>query len=121
MPAGGSPLGELAERADVLPLSFHVTYWDRLGWPDSFGLADSTRRQEAYADRLGLDRLYTPQMMIGGRIDIVGSARGRVLEAVGPLRSHAKPDQDWPSPALGCRSAPARGRCRDLAGRLRSA
>jgi hypothetical protein len=81
-------LGELAERDDVLPLSFHVTYWDRLGWPDTFGLEDSTRRQEAYADWLGRARLYTPQMVIGGRIDVVGSARGRVLEAIELLRSH---------------------------------
>jgi hypothetical protein len=82
-------LEELAEREDALPLSFHVTYWDRLGWPDTFGLAHSTRRQEAYyVGRFGLDRLYTPQMVIGGRIDVVGSARGRVLEALGLLRSH---------------------------------
>jgi hypothetical protein len=81
-------LGELAERDDVLPLSFHVTYWDRLGWPDTFGLEDSTRRQEAYADWLDLDQVYTPQMVIGGRIDVVGSARGRVLEAIDLLRSH---------------------------------
>jgi hypothetical protein len=80
-------LGELAERDDVLPLSFHVTYWDRLGWPDTFGLEDSTRRQEAYADWLDLDQVYTPQMVIGGRIDVVGSARGRVLEAIDLLRS----------------------------------
>jgi hypothetical protein len=81
-------LGELAEQDDVVPLSFHVTYWDRLGCSDTFALEDSTRRQETYADRLGLDRLYTPQMVIGGRIDVVGSARGRVLEAVELLRSH---------------------------------
>jgi hypothetical protein len=84
-------LGELAKRDDVLPLSFHVTYWDRLGWPDTFGLDDSARRQEVYADRFGLDRLYTPQMVIGGRIDVVGSARGRVLEAIELLRSHHEP------------------------------
>jgi hypothetical protein len=84
-------LGELARREEVLPLSFHVTYWDRLGWPDTFGLEDSTRRQEVYADWFGQDRPYTPQMVIGGRIDVVGSARGRVLEAIGLLRSHAVP------------------------------
>jgi hypothetical protein len=81
-------LGDLAARDDVLPLSFHVTYWDRLGWPDTFGLEDSTRRQGVYADWLGRDRLYTPQMVIGGRIDVVGSARGRVLEAIELLRGH---------------------------------
>jgi hypothetical protein len=84
-------LGELAERDGVLPLSFHITYWDRLGWPDTFGLEVSTRRQEIYADWLGLDRLYTPQMVIGGRLDVVGSARGRVLEAIELLRSHPEP------------------------------
>jgi hypothetical protein len=84
-------LGELADRDDVLPLSFHVTYWDRLGWPDTFGLEGSTQRQEGYADWLGLNRVYTPQMVIGGRIDVVGSARGRVLEAIELLHSHAEP------------------------------
>ena len=81
-------LGELADRDDVLPLSFHVTYWDRLGWPDTFGLEDGTRRQERYADWLGQSRVYTPQMVIGGRIDAVGSARGRVLQAIALLKDH---------------------------------
>ena len=40
-PPADALLGELAGRDDVLLLSFHVTYWDRLGWPDSFGLAAS--------------------------------------------------------------------------------
>ncbi|MGH6921337.1 MAG: DUF1223 domain-containing protein [Geminicoccaceae bacterium] len=84
-------LGELAGRADVLPLSFHVTYWDRLGWPDTFGLEDSTRRQQLYAGWLGERRVYTPQMVIGGRIDVVGSARGRVLDAIELLQGHGEP------------------------------
>jgi hypothetical protein len=82
-------LGELAGRADVLPLSFHVTYWDRLGWPDTFGLEDSTRRQQLYAGWLGERRVYTPQMVIGGRIDVVGSAPGRVLAAIELLQDQA--------------------------------
>jgi hypothetical protein len=82
-------LGELTARDDVLPLSFHVTYWDRLGWPDSFGLEESTRRQEMYAAWLGLRGVYTPQMVIGGRIDVVGGSRGRVLEAIDLMRDHA--------------------------------
>src|SRR5262245_19256854 len=65
-PPADALLGELAARADVLPLAFHVTYWDRLGWPDSFGLAAATRRQERYAAWRGTRRVYTPQMMIGG-------------------------------------------------------
>jgi hypothetical protein len=84
-------LGELAGRADVLPLSFHVTYWDRLGWPDTFGLEDSTRRQRLYADWLGQPRVYTPQMVIGGRIEVVGSSRRRVIEAIDLLQGHGEP------------------------------
>jgi hypothetical protein len=84
-------LGEWTSRADVLPLGFHVTYWDRLGWPDTFGLKDSTRRQAAYADWLGQSLVYTPQMVIGGRIDVVGGARGRVVDAIALLKDHATP------------------------------
>ncbi len=90
-PPADAVLGELAQQEDILPLSFHVTYWDRLGWPDSFGFKASTRRQETYARSLGLSGLYTPQMVIGGRIDAVGSQRGRVLDAIELLRSHPEP------------------------------
>jgi hypothetical protein len=90
-PPADAVLGELARRDDVLPLSFHVTYWDRLGWPDSFGLAASTERQEAYADSLGRRGLYTPQMVVGGRLDVVGSQRRRVLEAIELLQRHPQP------------------------------
>jgi len=84
-------LGELARRDDVLPLSFHITYWDRLGWPDTFGLAASTARQRDYAESLGRRGVYTPQMVIGGRIDVVGSQRRRVLEAIELLQSQPEP------------------------------
>jgi hypothetical protein len=84
-------LGELKARQDVLPLSFHVTYWDRLGWPDTFGLEASTARQRAYADLLDNGGLYTPQMVIGGRIDVVGSQRGRVREAIDLLTTRRAP------------------------------
>jgi hypothetical protein len=90
-PPADAVLGELARRDDVLPLSFHVTYWDRLGWPDSFGLEASTRRQRAYAASLGRRGVYTPQMVVGGRLDVVGSQRRRVLAAIELLQSHAEP------------------------------
>src|SRR5918996_2528138 len=84
-------LGELKGRPDILPLSFHVTYWDRLGWPDTFGLEESTDRQRTYVDLLGKEALYTPQMVIGGRIDVVGSQRGRVREAIELLATRRQP------------------------------
>ena len=84
-------LGELKGRPDILPLSFHVTYWDRLGWSDTFGLEASTERQRIYAELLDKAALYTPQMVIGGRIDVVGSQRSRVREAINLLATHRKP------------------------------
>ncbi|MEM9626626.1 MAG: DUF1223 domain-containing protein [Pseudomonadota bacterium] len=81
-PPADELLGELAAREDVLPLAFHVTYWDRLGWPDTLGLEAGTARQEAYARTLGNGRMYTPQMVVQGQIDVVGSQRGRVAKAL---------------------------------------
>jgi hypothetical protein len=90
-PAADVVLGELKGRPDVLPLSFHITYWDRLGWPDTFGLEASTERQRTYAAMLDNGGLYTPQMVIGGRVDVVGSQRRRVREAIDLLATHRQP------------------------------
>jgi hypothetical protein len=90
-PPADALLGDLSRRADVLPLSFHVTYWDRLGWPDTFGLKASTERQRDYARALGLSGVYTPQMVIGGRLDVVGSSAPRVLRAIDLLESQGDP------------------------------
>jgi hypothetical protein len=90
-PPADKVLDELQQREDVLPLSFHVTYWDRLGWPDTFGLQASTDRQRSYSALLDNDGLYTPQMVIGGRVDVVGSQRGRVREAIDLLLAHRQP------------------------------
>jgi len=82
-PPADALLSELAKaRADVLPLAFHVTYWDRLGWPDPYALEAATRRQEHYAGTLGLESIYTPQMVVDGVRDVVGSDRSGVLAAV---------------------------------------
>jgi hypothetical protein len=90
-PPADAVLGELLDRPDVLPLSFHITYWDRLGWPDSFGLEASTDRQRSYATTLDNTGLYTPQMVIGGRIDVVGSHGSRVRKAIELLANHQGP------------------------------
>ncbi|MEM7043780.1 MAG: DUF1223 domain-containing protein [Pseudomonadota bacterium] len=88
-PPADDLLGELAEREDILPLAFHVTYWDRLGWPDTLGLEAGTARQEAYARTLGTGRMYTPQMVVQGQIDVVGSQRSRVMRALEIADEHA--------------------------------
>jgi hypothetical protein len=82
-PPADELLSELARsRPDVLPLAFHITYWDRLGWPDPFALHAATDRQRDYAATLGLDSIYTPQMVVDGHRDVVGSDRGSVLAAL---------------------------------------
>ena len=79
-------LNELAQRPNVLPLSFHVDYWDDLGWRDRYSLASATQRQRVYARRLHRSSVYTPQAVIDGSRDIVGSQRAAVMEAVAGRR-----------------------------------
>jgi hypothetical protein len=76
-------------RADVLPLAFHVTYWDYLGWKDPFGLAAATDRQKAYARALGQDGIYTPEMVVDGVTGFVGSDRAAAEGAI--AHAAAKP------------------------------
>jgi hypothetical protein len=69
-----------ALRGKVIPLAFHVDYWDRLGWRDPFSAADWTRRQQIYAAALHLPSAYTPQMVVNGARQFVGS-NARALDA----------------------------------------
>lgn len=61
------------QKRPVFTLAFHVDYWDRLGWTDPYGSAGSTARQRAYVVGLGLKSMYTPQMVVNGRREFVGS------------------------------------------------
>ena len=51
----------------VVPVEFHVDYWDSLGWPDRFASATYTQRQQAYASEWGGDSVYTPEFALDGR------------------------------------------------------
>src|SRR5690242_16468532 len=70
-PRADAALARLAARADVLPLAFHVTYWDRLGWRDTLGDSRFDERQRWYDGLLGTSA-YTPQAVVAGEIDLVG-------------------------------------------------
>ncbi|MBL8341843.1 MAG: DUF1223 domain-containing protein [Rubrivivax sp.] len=59
-------LSTLKGRGDVIALGYHVTYWDRLGWPDRFASEQFTRRQYEWAERLGRRNVYTPQVLVDG-------------------------------------------------------
>lgn len=60
-------LGQLAEREDVIALSWHVDYWDYIGWKDKFASKESTARQRAYGRALGQRFIYTPEIVVDGR------------------------------------------------------
>src|ERR1700756_3357842 len=81
-PPAEAYVGELAGRPDVLALAFHVDYWDDLGWRDRFGLSQSVERQRTYARSLRLFGVYTPQVVIDGRADYVGSTRSAIERAL---------------------------------------
>jgi hypothetical protein len=67
---------------DLIALSFHVDYWDRLGWKDPWSTAAATARQQWYANRLG-SSLYTPQMVLNGDDEFVGSDAERARARIG--------------------------------------
>ncbi|GJD43116.1 hypothetical protein AFCDBAGC_0960 [Methylobacterium cerastii] len=81
-PPAEALLGQLAgEGREVLPLAFHVTYWDHLDWRDTYALPAATARQAAYAKKLG-GGSYTPEAVIDGRVGLVGSDAGAVRGAI---------------------------------------
>lgn len=89
-PPAEALIGELArEGDDVLPLAYHVTYWNHLDWRDTFSLPAATQRQHAYAGRLG-SAIYTPQAVIDGRTGLIGSQDASVRAAIAAARQGAE-------------------------------
>lgn len=66
----------------VVGISEHVTYWDRQGWKDPFSAEAYTQRQEVYRSRFGLDSSYTPQMVVNGERQVLGSDSPGLLKAM---------------------------------------
>jgi hypothetical protein len=86
-PPADAYLGELAKRRDVVALSLHVDYWDYIGWKDTYALGVATERQRAYASHLGRGFVYTPQMVIDGAAEAVGSHRASVAREIDEARA----------------------------------
>jgi hypothetical protein len=72
-PPANANVSAIAGRPDILALSFSVTYWDQLGWKDTFATPAYTARQWDYAHGLHHDNVFTPQVVINGRRDGVGA------------------------------------------------
>lgn len=78
-PPGDRLLGELRDQPGVLALTFHVDYWDYLGWKDTLAGPDFSQRQYDYAKARGDMDVYTPQMIVNGQKQMVGSQRSEVF------------------------------------------
>jgi hypothetical protein len=89
----------------VIPLAFHVDYWNRGGWTDPFSSHRWSERQGAYARKFHLEGPYTPQAVIDGSLEMVGSREDKVRAAIAS-------DATKPSAAVAVRLAPEAARVR---------
>lgn len=71
-----------AYKNKVFVLGFHVDYWDRLGWKDAFSNAAYSRRQQQYGSILNLNSIYTPQVIVNGKEEFVGSDKIRLMNTI---------------------------------------
>jgi hypothetical protein len=78
--------------AQVIVLSEHVTYWNHDGWVDPFSLDAMTARQQEYVERFGIPSSYTPQAVVDGAAEMVGSDGRKLVAAVEQAASSPKPD-----------------------------
>ena len=110
-PPADELLAELARRGNIIALGYHVTYWDGASWRDPLSRPEATARQNAYDDHMTRGQLYTPQMVIEGTQDVVGSDKSLVLSAVDGARPVAATSvtiaPDRRSVAVGTGNAPA--------------
>ncbi len=90
-PAADKLLGELAQDPSLLTMSLAVDYWDYLGWKDTLALHGHTLRQRAYADVRGDREVYTPQVVINGVVQVLGSDKAAIEKAIAQTRNGAAP------------------------------
>lgn len=92
-PLADAYIGQLSRRKDVLALSFHVDYWDYIGWKDKFADPAYVGRQRAYAMTLGHHMVYTPQVVVAGSSDAQGADRATIEQRIreAKARQHMYP------------------------------
>ena len=83
-PAAEETVARLAAKNSpgVFILSYHVDYWDKLGWKDQFSSAAYTQKQREYASAFTLNSVYTPQAIVNGAVELVGSDEGKLITAI---------------------------------------
>jgi hypothetical protein len=90
-PPADELLTELADQPGVVALSLHVDYWDYIGWKDIYASPQYTARQQRYADALNLRYVYTPQIVVDGRTNVVGSHHAEVRSAIEAAAKRDRP------------------------------
>jgi hypothetical protein len=80
----------VAPNANIITLGFHVDYWDSGRWKDRFSSNAFTKRQEAYARAFKIDSTYTPQMVVDGSKEFVGSNAGGAVEVINNIAAYPK-------------------------------
>ncbi|WP_292211679.1 DUF1223 domain-containing protein [Mesorhizobium sp.] len=81
-PPANTNLIKVKDQPDVLALSFNVTYWDYLGWKDTFGREEFTQRQVRHEPPLGRSGPFTPQVVVNGNADAVGARPGEIEQLI---------------------------------------
>ncbi|UWR21315.1 thioredoxin family protein [Sulfitobacter sp. S190] len=81
-PPADEIFSELSSNDDVIAIALHVDYWDYIGWKDEFGDPAHAERQRAYANVAGRRSIYTPEMVVNGETDIVGSKPMALAKAI---------------------------------------
>jgi len=109
-PPANANLAALSDRPDVLALSFSVTYWDQLGWKDTFAKPEFTARQVAYEPPLQHDGPFTPQIVVDGAADTIGNRRDAIEDLSRGGRHERRPTLhiDQMSVSIGNGSVPGK-------------
>ena len=75
-------LGELSHDPSIITMSLPIDYWDYIGWQDTLALPEHTKRQWAYAHALGERGVSTPQAIVNGDVQVLGSDRAAIERAI---------------------------------------
>lgn len=89
-PPADKALETLAREGEVVALSYHVDYWNYLGWADTLASKDNTDRQYAYARMFGRNGVYTPQAVLNGREHINGADISGIRARIGAMPDEGK-------------------------------
>jgi len=89
-PSADAYLGQLARQPGILALGFHIDYWNYIGWTDPYSLPLAAERQRAYGERLGLHYFYTPQIVVDGRSEGIGSKPRKIAPLLDTARQRPR-------------------------------